>query len=83
MAVQHVHGDVIPVYLRNKQQVGIVRQVVSISNEEGEYTQVTVEVLDEVMHSAMRAHAEYGLPVFFVHFPRRLGDIDMEFEIGI
>lgn len=71
----------VPVFLRNKIVVGHVVSVRSAYILDGQvHTKVVVNVRDDVVQSAIRTHMETQKPVLYVHFPRKIEDIEMMFS---
>jgi hypothetical protein len=72
----------VPVFLRNRMVVG---HVVSVRSayilDEQVHTEVVVNVRDDVVQSAIRAHMETQKPVLHIHFPRKIEDIEMMFRV--
>lgn len=83
MSINHHPGDQIPVTAGEHQVVGRVIEVRAVYILDGiEHTQVTVEVEDAVIATAITFHTETGLPPFSIFFPRTPNDIDHIFKVS-
>lgn len=82
MEINFHPGDQIPV-LYCGEVVGKVEEVRATYVLDGqEYTQVTVEVMDDAVRIALSEHIDTQQPVFSIYFPRTPNDIDHIFKVA-
>lgn len=82
MEINFHPGDEIPVVWGNQivGRVTKVRAAYILDNQE--HTEITAEVLDEVMINAMQEYVQTQRPVLSIFFPRRPNDIDHIFKVA-
>jgi hypothetical protein len=82
MEINFHPGDEVPVFFHG-QVVGRVLKVrAAYILDDQEHTEVTVEIIDDVMVQAMQQHLETQGPTLQIFFPRRPNDIDHIFKVA-
>jgi hypothetical protein len=73
----------VPVFLKNGIVIGHVKTVRPTYKLDGQtYTEVVVEVRDDVVQSAIRVHMETHQPVFRIFFPRSEDELQAVMNFG-